>query len=131
MTAPARVPGCRVQLFARTPLDPVRWRLLSSNNREIGRGVEAYADAEACRLAVKELQADLDAAETVVRRADANAWMWQLTVDGRPVAASAHGYDRQIRCRRGSVQFRLELRDALIIAEVMTSHARRWGGSVA
>jgi len=131
MTALARLAGCRVQLFARTPVDDVRWRLLSSNNREIGRGVDTYPDAESCRLAVKELQAELDAADTVVRRADANVWMWQLTMDGRPVAASAHGYDRQIRCRRGSVQFRQELQDALIIAEVMTSHARRWGGSVA
>ena len=131
MTALARLAGCRVQLFARTPVDDVRWRLLSSNNREIGRGVDTYPDAESCRLAVKELQAELDAADTVVRRADANVWMWQLTMDGRPVAASAHGYDRQIRCRRGSIQFRHELQDALIIAEVMTSHARRWGGSVA
>ena len=131
MTAAGRVPGCRVQLFTRTALDPVRWRLLSSNNREIGRGVELYPDAETCRLAVKELQAELDAAETIVRRADANVWTWQLTLAGRVVAASAHGYDRQIRCRRGGVQFRHELRDALIIAEVMASHGRRWGGSVA
>lgn len=131
MTALGRAAGCRVQLFARTPSDAVRWRLLSSNNREIGRGLESYPDAESCRLAVKELQARLDYAETVVRRADPNAWVWQLLIAGRPVAASAHGYDRQIRCGRGVLQFRVELRDAQIITEVMTSHARRWGGSVA
>lgn len=124
-------PGCRIQLFARTPVEPVRWRLLSSNNREIGRGVDSYPDAEGCRIAVKNLQAGLDELEGVVRRADSHAWAWQLVADGRPVAVSSHGYDRQIRCARGLAQFMDELQDAVIAAEVMTSHARRWGGSVA
>ena len=126
-----RASGCRVQLFAPTAMDPVRWRLLSSNNREIGRGAESYPDAESCRLAVKELQANLDALRPLVRRADANSWIWQLLLAGRLVALSAHGYDRQIRCARGVSQFRAELGAALVLPDLMTSHARRWGGSVA
>ncbi len=123
--------GCRIQLFARTAMDPVRWRLLSSNNREIGRGVDFYPDAECCRIAVKNLQAGVEELEGVVRRADAHTWSWQVLAEGRPVATASHGYDRQIRCARGLVQFRDELHIAVIAPEVMTSHARRWGGSVA
>jgi hypothetical protein len=117
-----------VQLFARTANDPVRWRLLSTNNREIGRSAEFFADVESCRLAVKEVQTAVDELLPVVRRADANSWIWQVVRDGRAVAVSAHGYDRQIRCGRGLTHFLQEIRTAAISAEVMTSHARRWGG---
>lgn len=131
LTGPAgRPPGCRVQLFVRTLQEPVRWRLLGSNNREIGRGVDSFPDVETCRLAVKDLQVSIDDVEAVVRRADAHAWVWRVLLDGRPVAASSHGYDRQIRCDRGLAQFRNELRLAIIAPEVMTSYARRWGRSV-
>lgn len=123
--------GCRVQLFARTPSDAVRWRLLSNNNREIGRGAEFFADAETCRIAIKELQTSIDEYRCVVRRADAHSWIWQLIDDGRVIALSAHGYDRQIRCGRSLEHFVHEMRSAGVGPEVMTSHARRWGGSVA
>jgi hypothetical protein len=120
-----------VQLFANTPSAPVRWRLLSSNNREIGRGGESFADAETCRIAVKELQTVIDEFESVVRRANRNSWIWQLLRDEQLIAMSAHGYDRQIRCGRGLAQFLAEMRQAGISSGVTISQARRWGGSIA
>ena len=125
------VAGGRIQLFARTASDPIRWRLLSNNNREIGRGVESYSDAESCRLALKELQINVERLDRVVRRADANSWIWVILEDGRPVVAAAHGYDRQIRCGRGLAHFVREIGTAPVVDEVMTSHARRWSGSLA
>jgi hypothetical protein len=130
-TIASTTPGCRVQLFASTPGAPVRWRLLGSNNREIGRGAESFADAETCRIAVKELQMVIDEFESAVRRTDRNDWVWQLRSDDRLVVVSAHGYDRQIRCAHGLAQFIDEMGQAGIGPGLMTSHARRWGGSIA
>jgi len=119
--------GCHVQLFASTPTSSVRWRLLSGNNREIARGAETFADAESCRIAVKDLQTTADPLESVVRQTEAHLWVWQLSDGGRLVASSAHGYDRMIRCSHGLAQFREALPLAEIGSVVMISHARRWG----
>jgi hypothetical protein len=123
--------GCHVQLFAGTLDAPVRWRLLSGNNREIGRGAESFPDAETCRIAVKEMQCSVDELEATVRRGEGHAWVWQLSFRGRVVAASAHGFDRLIRCNRGLDQFRDELRGAAVGTGVMISQTRRWGGASA
>ena len=122
---------CHVQLFARGPDAPVRWRLLSRNNREIGRGAELFDDAEACRIAVKELQTVVDELEPSVRRDGSHSWIWQLSLADQLVAASAHGFDRLIRCNRGLDQFRAEIRVATIGAGLMLSDTRRWGGASA
>jgi hypothetical protein len=123
-------PGCHVQLFARTSSDPVRWRLLSGNNREIGRGAESFVDAETCRVAVKELQAAVDSLEPSIRRDLGHRWVWHLALDDRSVATSAHGFDRLIRCERAVAQFREELRIALIGTGLMISQTRRWGAAL-
>lgn len=131
-TRPGRAAaGCHVQLFASTPVAPVRWRLLSGNNREIGRGAESFADAESCRIAVKELQASVDELESAVRRDVGHVWVWQLAFGDRLVVTSAHGFDRLIRCNRGLEQFRDELRVAAIGTGLMISQSRRWGGASA
>ncbi|HJQ43047.1 MAG TPA: hypothetical protein VJ831_08180 [Jatrophihabitantaceae bacterium] len=123
--------GCHVQLFASTPAAALRWRLLSGNNREIGRGAEFFPDAESCRIAVKDLQTALDDLVPAVRRESGHAWVWQLSFGDRVVATSAHGYDRLIRCERGMSQFRVEMRTARVGDVVMISQTRRWGGSYA
>jgi hypothetical protein len=115
-----------VQLFSTTPDAPVRWRLLSGNNRETGRGVESYADAESCRVGIKDLQATLDELDASVRRTGANQWVWQLLLDGQAVAVSGRSFDRLIRCEQGLAHFLEHIRDAEIGATLMVSSARRW-----
>jgi hypothetical protein len=120
--------GCHIQLYARTQNSSVNWRLLSGNNREIGRGAEHFADAEACRIAVKNLQVVVDSLHELVRQTEAHRWIWQLRgVDGL-VAGSPNGYDRLIRCNRGLEQFRAALPYAEVGNTVMISETRRWGG---
>jgi hypothetical protein len=123
--------GCHVQLFASTLNAPVRWRLLSGNNREIGRGAESFSDAETCRIAVKDLQATVEELESTIRRDVGHVWIWQLGLGDRLVATSAHSFDRMIRCDRGLAQFRDEMRIAAIGTGLMISQTRRWGGATA
>ena len=115
-----------VQLFARTANAPVRWRLLSGNNREAGRSADTYPDVESCRIGVKEVQATLDELDTIVRRTTSNEWAWQLVRAGQLVAVSGRGFDRLIRCEQGLAQFLHNIRQAEIGATLMVSHARRW-----
>lgn len=123
--------GCHLQLFADTPASLVRWRLLSGNNREIARSVESYGDAEACRIALKELQVSVGGLSSLVRQTEVHRWVWQLADADGAVVTSAHQYDRLIRCQRGLDQARAELPIARIGPSVMFSLARRWGGATA
>ena len=115
-----------IQLFASTYNSPLRWRLLSGNNREIGRGVAEFADAEACRLAVKHLQNGIDLLESSVRRAASSEWTWELTASGEPAVRSGHPFARQIRCEQGLLQFLHQVVDAEVGRNVLVSGARRW-----
>ena len=83
------------------------WRLLSANNRELGRGLADFRDEESCRQAVVRLRTDLDRAVAVMRRDQPTSmWGWRLDVDGQPVALSARSYRRQRECLYNLAQFR-------------------------
>lgn len=115
-----------MQLFAQTSDGPVRWRLLSGNNRELGRGLGLFSDPEECRVAVKELQCEIGSLRSRVRPAPPNQWIWELRRAGVPVAAAGHPFDRLVRCERGLAQFVERITDAPVAATVMISDARRW-----
>jgi hypothetical protein len=120
-------PGiAHIQLFASTYSSPLRWRLLSGNNREIGRGVAEFADEEACRLAVKHLQNGIDGFESSVRRSASSEWTWELTTSGEPAVRSGHPFARQIRCEQGLLQFLRHVVEADVGHTVLVSGARRW-----
>jgi hypothetical protein len=118
--------GYNIQLFAQAPTAPVNWRLLSGNNREIGRGGAALADANQCALRVKELQTDVGRLRPRVRRTGHNRWMWELSLDGAPLIIAGHRFDRSIRCEQALSQFLVEFATAPIRTGVMLSGARRW-----
>ena len=127
VTSRARGIGAQIQLFAASATSPVGWRLLSGNNREAGRGAVLYADAEAARIAVKEIQRDVMALEPRIRRVEPNRWLWELHADHRPVVVAGHAFDRLIRCEQAAAAFVLTLSDAPVAALVILSNARRWG----
>lgn len=125
----SRASATLIQLYTATDNGPVRWRLLSSNNRELGRGTGEYGDPEACRFAVRQLQlvvADLQADLQPVLRPSRTAWSWQLVRHGEVVAVSGRSFDRHVRCTQSIDQFRARLAHADFTATVMVSQARRW-----
>jgi hypothetical protein len=115
-----------IQLFSATPNSAVRWRLLSGNNRDAGRGTESYPDAESCRIGVKQLQEVLDDLEPSLRRSSLNEWVWQVSYRGKVVAVSGRGFDRLIRCEQGLSHFLRHLSGAEIGPTLMVTNARRW-----
>jgi hypothetical protein len=115
-----------VQMFAWAQDEPLRWRLLAGNNREAGRGMQTYGDAQACRLAIENLQLSLDEAEAVVRRSSSNLWSWQLMMGDLPIASAGREYDRMIRCEQAADAFVRGMRTAPIHDAVIISNSRRW-----
>ncbi|HJQ44585.1 MAG TPA: hypothetical protein VJ831_15955 [Jatrophihabitantaceae bacterium] len=124
MTEPALLG--RIQLFALTYHSPVRWRLLSGNNREVARSVAEYRDRESCLLAIKQARETVTMFVPVVRRNEQGRWTWELQVDGDPVVHSPQGFVRQIRCEQGLGHFLATVSVAEISAATLVSHARRW-----
>jgi hypothetical protein len=75
------------------------WRLLGSNNRELGRSSAVYADPPACFRSAEALQAGVSRAEPVAAvNQKTGLWVWRLDLEGTPAAVAARSYKRRREC---------------------------------
>lgn len=118
------------QLFVAQHNSNTRWRLLSGNNRDVGRSAPSFADATSCLQAVEDLLIRLDELRPVLRRAELGQWRWTLLAEDEPIAVGSHAYDRLVRCEQAMANFVAYAPQARVNSDVMASHARRWRGSV-
>lgn len=80
--------------------------IVSSNNRQLGRGAAGYPTYGACRAAVDRLRARLGAVRTVVSPgAVTGQWVWRLELDGVAVATSSRAYLRIRECEYNLARF--------------------------
>jgi hypothetical protein len=114
-----------VQLFTTLTSAHIGWRLLSGNNREIGRGANAFPDVECAVVAIKQSQLLVAAFEPRIRRIATSHWRWELLSADVPHIASGHSFDRQIRCEQGLEQFLSVFITAPISSGLMVSGSRR------
>ncbi len=114
------------QMFAADGKSALRWRLLSANNRELGRAWSYQPDTETCLLAIKQMLEQLDGLLLQTRRREGNVWQWMLCADESPIAISGHTYDRQVRAIEAAARFRAHAATARIGANVMLTGTRRW-----
>lgn len=85
---------------------PVRWRLLSGNNRDMGRGAEEYPDDGLCREAIDDLRGMIGGLQIVLKPVPPLQWAWGLRQPtGRMLATSGYSYDRQLRCEQACLAF--------------------------
>ena len=86
------------------------WRLLGSNNRELGRSVEQYVTVEACQAAIHRLR-ELLASEAPPRPSFSSAqevgsvWWWTVEQGTERLASAARTFSRQRECRSNYDQF--------------------------
>jgi hypothetical protein len=78
------------------------WRLLATNNRDLGRAPGGYPDAEACRAAILQLQATVAEAEPVTIRSGPSSWGWRLMIGDRVVAVASRAYQRRIQAEQAA-----------------------------
>jgi len=86
----------------------VGWRLLGSNNRELGRAARAYPDAEAALAAVTLVRGLAPSGVAHILHDPAlSSWTWHL-LDGEDgvVATSGRGFRHERECRYNLDQFR-------------------------
>ncbi|MEU9340070.1 hypothetical protein AB0D74_02440 [Streptomyces sp. NPDC048278] len=79
---------------------PVGWRLVSANNRELGRCTRSFEDLVACEATVVRLRERVTEVRALFVMADApGAWTWRIELDGRDVATAGRSYQRQRECQ--------------------------------
>lgn len=85
------------------------WRLLSGNNRELGRGASAHETELGCLAAITRSQIRAELCVTLVGARPTGQWWWQLELDGERIAVAGRVYQRQRECRYNLGQFLLAL----------------------
>jgi hypothetical protein len=102
---PASTSALHVQLYQRGVGSAVRWRVLSANNRDMGRCVLDYADEADCVRGIADFLASLDELTTSLQRAADNRWTFRLLRGDVPVVTSGRGFDRRTRCEQAAARF--------------------------
>ena len=80
-----------------TEAGPVGWRLLATNNRDLGRSSVTFPDQWACRDAVLLLQKHAPVLRVVTVRSGRSTWTWRLFDGDRIVAVASRDYQRRIQ----------------------------------
>jgi uncharacterized protein YegP (UPF0339 family) len=80
----------------------VTWRLLATNNRDLGRGSEAYPSKDACWEAVRELQRGVAELATVLIRTGPSSWSWRIQAGNGTVAVASRHYQRRIQATQAA-----------------------------
>ena len=104
--------SARFQFFTRSAASSVEWRLISANNRDLGRCAAPLGDLVSCRLAVDRLRETIDAADEIVLQDPSGDWRWLLSWQDQAVAISSRAYPRRPECLATLVQFRRSAGDA-------------------
>lgn len=99
----------------------VMWRLLSGNNRELGRSSEAFSDLDAAVSSIVRVRSGLHRLEPqLVHEFGPSAWSWLLLLDDVALARSARSYQRLRECHYSVAGFT----EALPLAAVLTDPSR-------
>ena len=80
----------------------VTWRLLATNNRDLGRGSEAYPGKEACWDAVRRLQRGAPDLAAVLVRTGPSSWSWRIQAGRGTVAVASRHYQRRIQATQAA-----------------------------
>jgi hypothetical protein len=85
---------------------PVTWRLLSGNNRDLGRAAQSFPDATACLAAIERLRVALAEPVVTVTSPDGRSrWTWRIAVDSVDGAVSSRVYQRRVQAESACAVF--------------------------
>jgi hypothetical protein len=102
------------------------WRLLSPNNRQLGRSADVFDDLAACVRAVDLFLAGLDHAEPLVtRQMFPVRWTWRVFEGSSVVAMSGRWFESQRQAIRTLDNFLASAGLASVVPEVMGLHGGR------
>jgi len=86
----------------------VGWRLLGSNNRELGRSAGHHQDAETAIASIERVRGIAATGQAhIVHESSSGLWAWQLSdSEGQAVAVAGRGFRYERECRYNLDQFR-------------------------
>jgi hypothetical protein len=85
---------------------PVTWRLLSGNNRDLGRAAESFPDAATCLAAIERLRTALASPAVSVSSPDGRSrWTWRIAVETVDSAVSSRVYQRRVQAEAACAVF--------------------------
>jgi hypothetical protein len=79
------------------------WRLLATNNRDLGRAPISYPDVASCRAAVLWLQHNTAELRTVIVRTGPSTWSWRLLSGEAALVLSSRDYQRRIQADQAAM----------------------------
>jgi hypothetical protein len=107
-------------------LSPICWRLLSPNNRQLGRSAEEFGDLTGCRRAVEAFVLGLDASEALLtRHMGPVRWTWRVLQGNLVVARSGRSFETKRQAARTLDNFLSSAPLALITPDLMNLHVGR------
>jgi hypothetical protein len=80
----------------------ITWRLLATNNRDLGRGSDAYPSREALREALLALQRGAAGLEAVLTRTGPSSWGWRILAGDVTIAVASRNYQRRIQATQAA-----------------------------
>src|SRR5437868_348832 len=83
----------------------IAWRLLSNNNRDLGRASGSYRTEVDCLAAIAAVRRHAARATALVYRADRGMWSWRLRHGSADIAMSARLYQRQLQAAAACALF--------------------------
>jgi hypothetical protein len=108
------------------PSPAVCWRLLSPNNRQLGRSADVFDDLLSCVHAVELLLFGLDEAEPLVTRHTTPVrWTWRVLEGNHVVAMSGRFFESERQAVRTLDNFLTSAAIASAVPEVMGFPASR------
>jgi hypothetical protein len=96
----------------------VMWRLLSGNNRELGRSAKAFGDLESAVAGVMKTRAGVRLLDSrIVHEVRPSQWSWVMDIDDEVVARSSRSYQRLRECHYSLAGFLESLPRAVVLAD--------------
>nr|WP_296067899.1 hypothetical protein [uncultured Actinoplanes sp.] len=80
----------------------ITWRLLATNNRDLGRGFDAYPSRKALRDALLALQRDAAGLAAVLTRTGPSSWGWRILAGDVTIAVASRNYQRRIQATQAA-----------------------------
>jgi hypothetical protein len=111
---------------AEVPSPAICWRLLSPNNRQLGRSADVFDDLASCVRAVDLLRVGLDDAEPLVTLLKAPVrWTWRVLEGNHVVAMSGRSFEAERQAMRTLDNFLDSATLASVVPEMMGPPTRR------
>jgi hypothetical protein len=91
------------------------WRLLGANNRELARSYTGYPDVATCTDAARLIQSGHGQLDAATRpKLPTGRWYWEASLDGIPLAVSAHWFRWRRDCEHNFEQFMKAVPESII-----------------